>query len=80
MVLIYTLKTVRLHSKTPRHDKHFGNLARYTINIQKSVAYEQVEKEIRKIISFIVTSKNKIKAPKYKPDQEGDTFLIVVFK
>jgi hypothetical protein len=42
----------------------FGNVARYKINIQKSVAFlctinEQQKKDIRKIISLIRPSKNK---------------------
>jgi hypothetical protein len=64
----------RWHDPLPKRPKNFtkkfleiintfGKVARYKINIQKSVAFlytnnEQTEKEIREIISFIIASKN----------------------
>jgi hypothetical protein len=56
-------RSKRYHEKFLDLINAFSNVAGYKINIQKPVAFpytgnEQVKKEIRKTISFMISSKN----------------------
>jgi hypothetical protein len=62
-VVILYLKDFKTPPKTLRWNNTFRKVAVYKINIQNSVAFphtnnEKSEKEIRKIISFVIASKN----------------------
>jgi hypothetical protein len=60
--IMFSLKTKKLHQKLLDTINSFSKVAGYKINLQKSVAFlytnnEQIEKEYRKTIPFIIASK-----------------------